>query len=87
MQVGPVLHAAEHSNPFGLTAPPERVRSETMAALKSSVTALTAKAPDDLDAYRELVLGLAQAVAAAKGGGVARVEASEIEEIGAALAG
>jgi hypothetical protein len=53
---------------FGLTASPDRMRSETLAALSSAVVTLGAKAPDDLEPYRELVLGLAQSVADAKGG-------------------
>ena len=55
---------------FGLTASPAEVRDGTMAALASAVATLGAKAPEDLAAYRELVLGLAQAVADAKGGEV-----------------
>jgi hypothetical protein len=69
---------------FGLTASPEKVRAETMAALTASVATLTAKAPDELDAYREVVLGVAEAVAQAKSG-EAPVEASMIGEIRTAL--
>ena len=47
---------------------PRQMRTETLAALSSAVGTLGAKAPDDLGPYRELVLGLAQAVADAKGG-------------------
>ena len=53
---------------FGLTTSPDRMRTETLAALTSAVGTLGAKAPEDLGPYRELVLGLAQAVADAKGG-------------------
>jgi hypothetical protein len=60
--------AHEHSTGFGFTAGPEKVHAETMAALKTAVDTLTAKAPDELPAYRELVVGIAQAVAQAKGG-------------------
>ena len=69
---------------FGLTASPEKVRTETMAALTSSIATLTAKAPDELDAYRSLVVGVAEAVAQAKSG-EAPVEASMIQEIKATL--
>jgi hypothetical protein len=69
---------------FGLTASPDEVRTETMAALAAAVSALQSKAPDDLGAYRELVLGLARAVADAKGGEV-RVEREMIEAIEGAL--
>src|SRR5262249_39555340 len=60
--------AHEHGNPFGLTASPDRVRDETLQSLKSAAATLTAKAADDLGGYRDLVLGLATAVAQAKSG-------------------
>jgi hypothetical protein len=69
---------------FGLTASPERVRTETMDCLRSSVGTLQAKAPDEVEQYRQLVLGVAQAVADAKGGEVA-VEKTVIEQIREAL--
>jgi tellurite resistance protein len=69
---------------FGITASPDQVRDETMAALATAVPALQAKAPDDVAAYRELVLGLARAVADAKGGEVP-VEREVIEAIESAL--
>lgn len=71
---------------FGLTASPDEVRNETMAALATAVSALRAKAPEDLAAYRELVLGLAHAVADAKGGEVP-VEREMIAAIEGALGG
>jgi hypothetical protein len=73
--------AGVHGTGFGFTASPEKVRARTMEALASSITTLSAKAPDEVDAYRALVLGIAQAVAEAKGG-VTPVETSMIEEIG-----
>lgn len=76
--------AKTHGSGFGITASPDRVRTETMDALRSSVATLGAKAPDDVDPYRQLVLGLAQAVAEAKGG-EAPVEASTIDAIREAL--
>jgi hypothetical protein len=71
---------------FGLTASPDQVRTETMAALATAVPALQAKAPEDLAAYRDLVLGLTHAVADAKGGEVP-VEREMIEAIEGALGG
>jgi hypothetical protein len=65
---------------FGLTASPDEIRTETMAALATAVAALQAKAPEDVAAYRGLVLGLAHAVADAKGGEVP-VEREMIEAI------
>jgi hypothetical protein len=76
--------AKTHGTGFGLTASPDKVRAETMEALRTSVATLTAKAPDELDAYRQLVLGLSQAVAEAKGG-EKPVEATMIGEIREAL--
>jgi len=55
-----------------------------MNALQVAVATLTAKAPDELDAYRQLVLGLSQAVAEAKGG-EKPVETTMIGEIREAL--
>ena len=69
---------------FGLTTSPDRMRTETLAALTSAVGTLGAKAPEDLGPYRELVLGLAQAVADAKGGEVP-IEAAMIASIREAL--
>jgi hypothetical protein len=72
-------------NPFGFTASPDKVRSETMQALGEAVAALTAKAPDDVAAYRDVVLGVARAVAAAKGGGESAVETEMVAQITTAL--
>lgn len=71
---------------FGLTAGPDEVRNETMAALASAAAILREKAPQDLPAYRDLVMGLTHAVAAAKGGEVP-VETSMIAAIEEALGG
>ena len=79
--------AKTHSTGFGLTTSPDAVRAETMEALRSSIATLTAKSPDDVEPYRQLVLGLAEAVAQAKGGGEAPVEAAMIQEIRTALGG
>ena len=69
---------------FGLTASPDRVRGETMEALRASIALLQAKAPDDVEGYRALVLGLDAAVAEAKGG-TKPVETAMIGEIRSAL--
>lgn len=53
---------------FGLTDSPQEIRAGTVAALQQSVALLATRAPEELDPYRQLVLGLAEAVAAAKGG-------------------
>jgi len=71
---------------FGLTNSPQEVETETLDALRSSVATLGAKAPDEVGAYRELVLGIAAFVAEAKGG-VADAEAATIAKLEEALAG
>jgi hypothetical protein len=76
--------AKVHGTGFGLTTPPDRLRDETMAALRAAVELLSTKAPDDVEAYRTLVLGLADAVAAAKGGTTA-VETAAIGQLREAL--
>jgi hypothetical protein len=77
--------AKTKSTGFGLTTSPDKVRAETMDALRSSVATLTAKSPEDVEPYRQLVVGLAESVAMAKGGGAAPVEAQMIQEIRTAL--
>ena len=57
-----------HGTAFGLVASPKEVVEGTMNALGAAVAVLGTKAPDELDAYRGLVLDLATAVAEAKGG-------------------
>jgi hypothetical protein len=77
--------AAVHSSGFGFRTNPQELESETLGALRAARTALAAKAPDELAAYRELVLGVADTVAEAKGGGVSDQERAAIEKITAAL--
>lgn len=69
---------------FGLMASPKEVEQGTINALGTSVTVLGEKAPDELEAYRGLVLDVATAVAEAKGG-VREEESAAIERITAAL--
>jgi hypothetical protein len=76
--------AKTHGAGFGLGTSPERMRSETMEALRSSVATLTTKSPADVEPYRQLVLGVAQAVADAKGGEV-EVEKTTIAGIAESL--
>jgi hypothetical protein len=76
--------AAVHGGGFGLTASREKVETETMAALRSAVTTLSAKAPDEVGAYRQLVLDLTEAVAGAKGG-VTETETKVIDSVREAL--
>ena len=74
-----------HSTGFGLVASPKEVVEGTMSALGASVALLGAKAPDELEAYRALVLDVATRVAEAKGG-VKDEETAAIERIRGALA-
>ena len=57
-----------HGTGFGLTTNPNEVRDGTILALQSAVGILTAKAPEELEPYRQMVLGVATAVAQAKKG-------------------
>ncbi len=77
--------AHDRSRPFGLTDPPDKIRNETMAALRESVANLATKSPDDVGPYKTVVLGVAEAVAAAKGGGVSSVETEMIGQVREAL--
>jgi hypothetical protein len=76
--------AGVHGSGFGLTASPQKVEAETLDALRSATATLAAKAPDDTDAYRKLVLDVADAVAEAKGG-VKQGETAAIAKIKEAL--
>ena len=69
---------------FGLVASPKEVVEGTMNALSAAVAVLGEKAPDELAAYRSLVLAVSTAVAEAKGG-VKDEETAAIEKITAAL--
>ena len=63
---------------FGITDSRGDVEAETMAALRSAQEVLAQKAPDEVGAYRDLVLGVAERAATAKSG----VEESETAAIG-----
>jgi hypothetical protein len=74
-----------HGTPFGLATSPDRVESETLAALQTAKTTLESKAPDELEAYREFVVEVARSVADAAGGGEA-AESGAIEKVRSAVA-
>lgn len=77
--------AKVNSTGFGLTSSPQEIESQTMDALKSSISTLAAKSPDDAQAYRDFVLNVAKSVAeAAKGTNAA--ESDAIKKIEGALA-
>ena len=77
--------AAAHGTGFGAFASPNEVEHGTIDALTAAVATLAQKAPDELEAYRSLVLEVANAAAEAKGG-VQPEETAAIEKITAALA-
>jgi hypothetical protein len=69
---------------FGLTSSPEKVEHETIEALHSAKATLESKAPEELEAYRQFVLDLAQSVADAAPGGDAS-EAGTVEKVRSAV--
>jgi hypothetical protein len=70
---------------FGLTSSPDKVEQETLEALQSAKTTLEAKAPEELEPYRQFVIDVAQSVAGAAGGGEA-AESGAIEKVRSAIA-
>ena len=76
--------ATGHDKPFGATASPEEIERSTVTALGQAVAVLEQKSPEDLPAYRQLVLDVAQSVAeAAKG--VSPQENQALDSIRAAI--
>jgi tellurite resistance protein len=73
-----------HGTGFGMVASPSEVVEGTISALRASVALLGTKAPDELEAYRALVLEVANAVAEAKGG-VKDEERAAIQKVSDAL--
>src|SRR5262249_26860512 len=57
--------ATGRERPFGMTSSPEEVEQSTVSALQQAVSTLQTKAPDDLPAYRQLVMDVSQSVAEA----------------------
>jgi hypothetical protein len=73
-----------HGTGFGLTSSPDAVENQTLEALQSAKATLVSKAPDELDAYRDFVLEVAQSVADAAGGGES-AEGGAIEKVRSVL--
>lgn len=69
---------------FGLGTSPTELEGETLGALRSAVTTLEQKAPEDVDDYRQFVLAVAESVGRAAGGGD-QAETTTIDKIRAAL--
>jgi hypothetical protein len=74
-----------HGTGFGVRTSPDKVESETLAALQTAKATLESKAPDELAPYREFVVDVAQSVANAAGGGEA-AEGGAIEKVRSAVA-
>jgi hypothetical protein len=69
---------------FGVTSSPDKVEQETLEALRTAKATLEAKAPEDLDPYRQFVLEVAESVSKAAGGGET-AESGAIEKVRSAL--
>lgn len=69
---------------FGLGTSPSELESGTLEALRTAVSTLEKKAPEEVDDYRAFVLEVAESVAGAAGGGEA-AESAAIEKLRAAL--
>lgn len=78
--------AAGHERPFGATASPAEVEQTTVTAIRHGLAVLEEKSPADVEAYRALVLDVAEAVAAAAKG-VSAQENEALERVRAALDG
>ena len=72
--------AGVHGSGFGLTASQQKVEEETLESLGTALAALEAKAPDEVENYRRLVLDVADRVANAKGG-LSPAETAAIEKV------
>ena len=69
---------------FGLTSSTKEVETETLASLRSAGEILAAKPPEEAASYRQLVLGVAEAVAEARSG-VEPDETAALDKIREAL--
>jgi hypothetical protein len=78
--------AASGGTGFGLGSTPDKVENETLESLRVARTALEQKAPDELEAYRQFVLEVAESVGKAASGGD-EVEGTALQKIRAALGG
>ena len=73
-----------HEKPFGATSSPAEVREKTVDALREALALIEEKSPGDADAYRAVVLDVAEAVAEAVKG-VSPQENDALAAIRAAL--
>ena len=75
-----------HSSKFGLGTSPSELEAGTQSAIRDSLALLAQKAPDEVEPYKQMVLGAAEQVAGAKGGGTSEKEAAAIAKVKEALA-
>ena len=61
--------AHERGTGFSFGTRPDTLERETLEALREAMSTLDAKAPDEKDAYRDLVVEVAESVASAASGG------------------
>jgi hypothetical protein len=76
--------AASGGTGFGLASSPDKVESETIDALRTATATLQQKAPDELDAYKQFVLEVAESVGKAAGGGD-EAEGAAVQKVRTAL--
>jgi hypothetical protein len=76
--------SAERGTGFSIGTSPQELETEALGALQSARSILEAKAPEEMQAYREFVLEVAEAVAASAGGGD-EAESHTLERISSAL--
>ena len=76
--------SSERGTGFGVTTSPQEIEAETLEALRTAVSTLETKAPDEVEAYKSFVLDLADGVGKAAGGGD-EAEAATVEKLRSAL--
>jgi tellurite resistance protein len=76
--------AASGKTGFGFGTSLDELEKETLEALRSGVSTLQQKAPEDLDHYRKFVLDVAESVGRAAGGGEEK-ERAALEKIRSTL--
>ena len=74
------------SSGFGWKSSPEEVERETLESLRSAVSILDTKAPDEVEPYKAFVVEVAESVGSAAAGGEA-AESASLEKIRSAVGG
>jgi hypothetical protein len=76
--------AETRSTGFGITDSPDEIETETTEALRTAMTALRTKAPDEVEPYKSFVIEVAESVGSAAGGGE-EAEGQTVQKIRAEL--